>query len=221
MDLAEATGGKRPFVVAHVAVSVDGATTGFDPDMACFYELAARWREDATLTGADTVLAQEEALQGSAGPGPTPGAPLLAVVDGRARVRQWAALREAGHWSRVLALRCALTAAQGVPAGAQEKIVGGDRVDLDLALRDLRTDEGVAVVRVDSGGSLTGALLQRGLLDEVSLLVHPVFLGAASRKRWWGAADTAPRPLTLSAADRQGGLMWLRYRTGPLPVEKP
>ena len=32
---------ERPYVVAHVAVSVDGATTGLEPDVGRFYELAA------------------------------------------------------------------------------------------------------------------------------------------------------------------------------------
>ncbi|WP_218578636.1 hypothetical protein [Phytohabitans houttuyneae] len=52
----------RPYVVAHVAVSVEGATDGFAPDLAQFYGLAATWSEDVTLVGADTILAQEPAL---------------------------------------------------------------------------------------------------------------------------------------------------------------
>ena len=52
-----------PHVVIHVAVSLDGATTGFEPDVARFYELAAGFREDVTLAGADTILAQAEALR--------------------------------------------------------------------------------------------------------------------------------------------------------------
>ena len=51
-----------PHVVLHVAVSLDGATDGFAPDVGTFYELAGRWREDVTLAGADTILAQEKAL---------------------------------------------------------------------------------------------------------------------------------------------------------------
>lgn len=94
----------RPHVVAHVAVSVDGATTGFEPDVGRFYELAGTWQEDVTLAGSDTILAQEQALASAPRPGPAEGGPLLAVVDGRGRVRQWEALREVGHWSGVLAL---------------------------------------------------------------------------------------------------------------------
>jgi riboflavin biosynthesis pyrimidine reductase len=100
---------RRPHVVVHVAVSLDGATTGFDPDVERFYELARMWREDVTLVGADTILAQEEALAAVPRPGPAADGPLLAVVDGRARVREWEALRDCGSWSGVLALRAGET----------------------------------------------------------------------------------------------------------------
>ena len=53
----EVVAARRPHVVVHVAVSLDGATTGFDPDVERFYELARMWREDVTLVGADTILA--------------------------------------------------------------------------------------------------------------------------------------------------------------------
>jgi len=99
----------RPYVVVHVAVSLDGATGGFDPDAAAFYELANAFDEDVTLVGADTILAQEEALAGAPRPGPTADAPLLAVVDSRGQVSEWEALRDCGHWSDVVALRASET----------------------------------------------------------------------------------------------------------------
>lgn len=94
----------RPYVVVHVAVSVDGSTAGFEPDVGRFYELAAVWREDVTLAGADTILAQELALADMELPGPAPAGPILAVVDGRGRVGAWKSLRDAGHWSKVVAV---------------------------------------------------------------------------------------------------------------------
>jgi 2,5-diamino-6-(ribosylamino)-4(3H)-pyrimidinone 5'-phosphate reductase len=94
-----------PYVVVHVAVSLDGATTGFDADAGRFYELVPTWQEDVTLAGADTILAQQDALAVAPRPGPAADGPLLAVVDGRRRVQQWEALRDCGHWSDVIALR--------------------------------------------------------------------------------------------------------------------
>jgi 2,5-diamino-6-(ribosylamino)-4(3H)-pyrimidinone 5'-phosphate reductase len=200
--------GRRPHVIAHVAVSLDGATTGFEADVGTFYDLAASWREDVTLTGADTILAQEEALASAPQPGPALDGPLLAVVDSRARVRRWTALRNAGHWSDVLAVSSERTSR---PDDPPELVVGRDRVDLGGLLSALGRRPGVRVVRVDSGGALTGALLADGLVDEVSLLVHPVLAGTGSR--WYGPTPPPPSSLRLDACrPLPGDLVWLRYR---------
>jgi 2,5-diamino-6-(ribosylamino)-4(3H)-pyrimidinone 5'-phosphate reductase len=203
-------GVRRPHVVVHVAVSVDGATTGFEPDVARFYELAARWEEDVTLAGADTILAQEEALREAPRRGPAVDGPLLAVVDGRARVREWEALRDCGHWSDVVALRGEASPEPGAP---RELVTGGTRVDLGAALRVLAQRESARTVRVDSGGTLTGALLGAGLVDEVSLLVHPVLAGAGATHRWHGAEPAPAAALEQLGCDAlDHGLVWLRYR---------
>jgi 2,5-diamino-6-(ribosylamino)-4(3H)-pyrimidinone 5'-phosphate reductase len=243
----------RPYVVVHVAVSLDGATTGFDPDVARFYELARTWREDVTLTGADTILAQEPALAVQPGPGPSDDGPLLAVVDSRRRVRAWQSLRDAGHWSAVIALRSRVGGADGAAAHAgsahagsahagsantgsaedssaharpanagpavEELVLGEDRVDLGAALEAL-AERGAQVVRVDSGGSLTGALLRAGLVDEISLLVHPCLAGApggagaaSGGQRWYGSGSTSARTLRLVGTETfDDAVVWLRYR---------
>lgn len=204
----------RPYVTAHTAVSLDGASTGFEPDAARFYELAATFREDVTLTGADTILAQEQVLAGAPRPGPARDGPLLAVVDGRARVRQWRALREVGRWSDVLALHAAAGPPRAADRGVDELVTGRERVDLPAVLAELGR-RGARRVRVDSGGALTGALLRAGLLDEISLLVHPVWCGDRGGRRWYGEGAGPPAGLTLVANRSVGdGLVWLYYRTG-------
>ena len=198
----------RPYVVVHVAISLDGATTGFEPDVGRFYELAATWDEDVTLAGADTILAQEAVLRRAPRPGAAEGAPLLAVVDARRRVREWDALRDCGHWSGVVALRGATMSGDGVA----EIATGGERVDLGAAIGMLAARHGVRTVRVDSGGALTGALLRAGLVDEVSLLVHPCIAGAGGDRRWHGPGELPPLTLERIAAEAlEGGLTWLRF----------
>jgi 2,5-diamino-6-(ribosylamino)-4(3H)-pyrimidinone 5'-phosphate reductase len=199
----------RPYVVVHVAVSVDGSTTGFPPDVGLFYALASTWAEQATLVGADTILAQEASL--GPGDGPAADGPLLAVVDGRRRVTKWAELRDAGHWSSVLGFH-ATALPPGVGAGTphEELVLGDERVDLAAALAAL-AGRGADVVRVDSGGGLIAALLAGGLVDEVSLLVHPLLAGPA-RRAWYGGEPPARR-LALVAAEPVGdGCLWMRYR---------
>ena len=193
---------ERPYVVAHLAVSADGATTGFAVDVGAYYALVSTWKEDVTLTGADTILAQEDALD-EIGPGPSPDGPLLVVVDSRCRVHSWARLRDCGLWHAVVAAR---TEQSAPDADVVSVVAGHDRVDL-AGLLDLLGDDGAGVVRVDSGGQLVRALLDRGLVDELSLLVHPCLTGTPGS---WSAGTTADLEL-FDQRPYADGLVWLRY----------
>ncbi|ADB31576.1 Pyrimidine reductase riboflavin biosynthesis- like protein [Kribbella flavida DSM 17836] len=199
----------RPHVVGHLAVSVDGATAGFDVDLARFYAMATLWQEDVTLVGADTILAQEAAVRSAPQPGPREAGPLLAVVDSRARVREWEGLRNLGHWSDVLALYADQTPARPPDSTTPELVTGYDRVDLAETLQWLGKRRDARVVRVDTGGTLLGVLLELGLVDELSLLIHPVVVGSGPRWHgdFTGRLDLAPANVEVF----ERGVVWLRY----------
>jgi 2,5-diamino-6-(ribosylamino)-4(3H)-pyrimidinone 5'-phosphate reductase len=197
----------RPHVVAQVAVSLDGVTTGFEVDHARFYALATLWQEDVTLIGADTILAEEQALRSAARKAERPSGPLLAVVDSRARVREWESLRRLGHWSGVLALYADQTPARPLDSVIPELITGYDRVDLAEALDLLGSCHHAKVVRVDSNGRLLAVLLELGLIDELALLVHPVVVGTGHR---WTPAEHHDLRLANSE-EFEGGVVWRRY----------
>jgi 2,5-diamino-6-(ribosylamino)-4(3H)-pyrimidinone 5'-phosphate reductase len=205
-----------PRVIVHAAVSLDGKIDGFEPDVGAYYELIASWDEDATLCGSETILtAASEPDPPGAEPvaaDPDDRRPLLAVVDSRGRVRSWRALLGAGHWSMGLAFCSTTTPPEHLSylagAGVETAIVGDDRIDLDRALEALG-DRGAETVRVDAGPTLNGLALRAGLVDELSLLVHPVIAGEGRRylDRIGGRV-----PLLLTAEERRsGGLAWLRY----------
>jgi 2,5-diamino-6-(ribosylamino)-4(3H)-pyrimidinone 5'-phosphate reductase len=53
--------------------------------------------------------------------------------------------------------------------------------------------------------------MRLGLVDELSLLVHPCVAGAAGHRRWHGPGDLPPLGLEWIAAEPlDGGLVWLR-----------
>jgi len=209
----------KPRVILHVATSIDGRTTGFEPDIGQFYGLVTTWQENLTLAGSDTVMAAPPGPDdsGDAPVKPTePGRkPLVAVVDSRGRVRQWNALRGFWYWRGVLALCSRSTPARHraylARRGVESLTVGERRVDLRRALLTLARRFGARVVRVESGGALNGALLSAGLVDEISLVVHPVQVGG-SGPVWHGGAKTKTRFVLKSVRRLKHGLVWLRYR---------
>lgn len=97
-----------PRVVLHVEASLDGRIDWIRPDIGRFYSLAARFHEDAILTGADTLI-EGAGLPAADDAEPPPeaiggGAPLLAVVDSRCRFTLWNWLRKQQYWSDAVAL---------------------------------------------------------------------------------------------------------------------
>lgn len=215
-------------VVVHNSVSADGRVDGFDADIGLHYEIAARFGADVHLAGSETILAANmdaDGVDGAVEPprdDPHDERSLLAVVDSRGRVRSWTALRQAPHWrDRMVALCSRATPPDHLAhlaAHHVDSIIAGDRqVDLGEALAVLEHTYDVTRVLVDSGGTLNGALLRAGLVDEVSLLVHPHLVdGPQNASMFRPGEPTAGVALRLSAVERHAGdIVWLRYDVTP------
>lgn len=214
-----------PRVVLHNAMSLDGRIDWFAADIGLYYELASRWQVDAHLAGSDTMLAMEGELADD-GEAPTPEVhpddrrPLLVVPDSRGRLRKLHLLPKLPYWRGVLAL-CSETTPRTHLSYLQEKrieylVAGQDHVDLRAALEALNARYGVRTVHVDSGGTLNGVLLRVGLVDEISVLIHPSLVGGITGRSIFRAPDlTSPEgvtPLRLTHVERlHGDIVWLRY----------
>ncbi|MFA5843356.1 MAG: dihydrofolate reductase family protein [Coriobacteriia bacterium] len=214
-----------PRVIIYDAVSLDGRVEGFDADIGRFYELSRAFGEDAILAGADTMLAggPEVPLDGPEIPKYAVGrkrGPLLAIVDSRGRVRFWDWLREQEFWGEPVALASVSTPATHLAHLSARRVpylvAGTDRVDLSAALAWLAAEYGVRTVRVESGGALNSALLDAGLVSEVSLLVHPAIADGDALSFVRAPLPDGTRLEATHCEEVAGGLVWLRYRVlGP------
>jgi 2,5-diamino-6-(ribosylamino)-4(3H)-pyrimidinone 5'-phosphate reductase len=205
-----------PRVVVHVAISLDARIEGFEPDVGTYYDLIATWNEDATLCGSGTILAAEpepdvEDASPSDPPDPGDPRPLLAVIDSRGRVRSWSKLIASGHWRGGLAL-CSRTTPEQHLAYLREhnieyELLGRERVDLNGAIEFLAR-RGANTIRIDAGPTLNGLALGSGIVDELSLLVHPVIAGEG---RPFAVGLDAPIEMRELGREQRGELLWLRY----------
>lgn len=216
-----------PRVIVHSAVSADGRIDWFAPDVGLYYELAGRWGENCTLSGADTLLMAQEDIPPEGEDAFLPPVvadndprAILAVPDSRGRIRTWHHWRQLEYWKYAVALVSRATPKEYLEylnARHVDAIVAGDdHVDYRAALEELNDRYDVTVVRVDSGGTLNGYLLRAGLVDEVSLLVHPALVGGVSPRSAFRAPDLnaadGVTPLRLMAAEEvRDGIVWLRY----------
>jgi 2,5-diamino-6-(ribosylamino)-4(3H)-pyrimidinone 5'-phosphate reductase len=215
----------RPHVVIHSQVSVDGRIDWLPIDPGLFYELATRWKEDATLAGTDTLLASVE----QCGDEPSEqdqsvtnrNGPLLVVPDSRGRLKHWEVLLSTPFWKGGLALYTKSTPKSHLEyldeVGVESVMVGDDRVDLHAALECLTDKYGVKTVRVDSGGVLNGVLLRNHLVDEVSVLVSPYLVGGITPKSLFRAPNLTDAAGVIgleltSTEELRDSVVWLRYK---------
>jgi 2,5-diamino-6-(ribosylamino)-4(3H)-pyrimidinone 5'-phosphate reductase len=221
-----------PKVILHIAMSLDGRITNFPADLELYYALAARWNPDAILFGSETVLAAvrdnpslevpSEHVEMFTPPenAVTDPRPLLVIADSQGRVRCWDAIRTWPYMRGLLALCSSSTPQEYLSYLAEKKvgtiIAGDDRIDMRSALEALNAQYGVKVVRVDSGGTLNSVLLNYGLVDEVSVLIHPFLAGGKPGPTIFdplkaGISDLSI-PLTLSHYEvLEHGIIWARY----------
>jgi 2,5-diamino-6-(ribosylamino)-4(3H)-pyrimidinone 5'-phosphate reductase len=202
-----------PHVVLHVEASLDGRIDHIRPDVGRFYSLAAGFREDAILTGADTLLQGEGLPARDDEEPPTPQAiggdgPLFVVTDSRCRFDRWHWLRKQPYWRDVVALVAEASPPEGLERLADHDVptivCGEQRVDLREALETLAARYEVQTVRVDSGGALSGALVREGLVDEVSVLLEPVLVGGVPPRTFLRGPDPAAAVRRREMTPRDG-----------------
>lgn len=222
---------KRPKVIVYNAISVNGRNTGFDVDMGVYYGLVGTWKEDVTLVGSGTILAAsiqdyEETEEDFKPPAidPADSRPTMAVVDSGGRVRIWSALRSSGYWKDFIALVSKRTPKEYLEYLDKRHVswikTGKDKVDLRKALEQLGK-RGFETVRVDAGGVLNSLLVEQGLADEVSVLVHPALAGEVRSGGASGEEGVTGEPFyksrvpvklkLLKSKAVENGLVWLRY----------
>lgn len=221
-----------PRLILHNAVSLDGRMDWFSPDIGLYYSLISRWKEDATLVGSGTLLsaaAEAPPEDASAFDPPTyvenDTRPLLVVPDSRGQIRTWHYLRQQPYWRDALVL-CSESTPHAYLHYLEQRhirtlIIGREHVDLRAALETLHSRHGIKVVRVDSGGTLNGVLLRAGLVNEISLLVHPSLVGGVSPRSFFRAEDLTGtegviKLKLLGVEQLQGEVVWLRYEVLPM-----
>jgi 2,5-diamino-6-(ribosylamino)-4(3H)-pyrimidinone 5'-phosphate reductase len=215
-----------PRVILHSAVSVDGRIDWFTPNVGMYYELASRWNEDATLAGADTLLAapdevpEDDAQAEPPAVDPEDRRPLLVVPDSKGRIRSWDYWRTQPYWRDAVVLCSHDTPQSYLDYLLSRKVdyikTGRQHVDLQAALEELNIRYGVKTVRVDSGGTLNGALLRAGVVTDLSVMIHPALVGGTSARSLFRAPDLTSAdgvlPLRLAHVEQmEGGIVWLQY----------
>ena len=221
--------GDRPWVMANMVASTDGATAvagvsgalGGAGDRMVF--TALRTIADVILVAAGTANAE---CYGPARTDPVrtawraergrpPVAP-IAVMTGSLSVDPRLPLFAGGPEGHDGPRPLVLTG-RGAPPDRRRALhevaevidLGDDRVDLSAALQELRR-RGAEIVLVEGGPALLGQMATADLIDELCLTVSPVLAGGDSRRVLHGA-EAGIRRLDLDRILEQDDELYLRY----------
>jgi riboflavin biosynthesis pyrimidine reductase len=225
----------KPHVICHMGSSVDGRT------------LPVRWRpKGAQVTGLYERLHEE--LEGDAwlvgrvtGQEFSNRSAYPSEIDETHAREPWIARRDASAYAIVLdahgkiawgrsdiggdPLLVVLTEhvpdahLAGLRADGVSYVFAGTReIDLSVALGILSTRLGIKRLLLEGGGTISGAFLRAGLVDEISLVIYPAVDGSTGAPSVFdssGEKAGTPAPiqsLTLKSSQvLQGSAVWLRY----------
>ncbi len=181
----------NPEIIIHNSVSLDGSLTGFMPDMDLHYKIAGDFKPDAHLIGADTIIKGNE-MFGEGIPDEIPSdfdqpqrsttLPWWIITDSRARLKGMLHTSRRFEYCRDVILLVSESTPPDYLSHLRERnyrfiLTGKDKVDLKVAIGKLAEIYSISKILTDTGRVLGNLLINAGLVNEISLLIHPLIVG--------------------------------------------
>ena len=183
-----------PKVIVHNSVSLDGSLSSFEPNMELHYQIAGRYKPDMHLIGSNTITAGIELygdgipLEESTDfqkPKRNKHLPLWVLIDSKGKLEGMLHTCRRFEMCRDVIVLVSQATPQRYLKYLDERhydyhCVGRGSVDVRWALQLLSQEYDAKTILTDAGRILGNILLNQGLVDEISLLVHPVIVGKKS-----------------------------------------
>lgn len=215
-------------VILHNSVSVDGAFRGFEVDMGEHYRVVGRFAADVYLVGSATALAgigiynpeiPAEEESDFRKPDRPEGLSWWVIPDSTGRLQGLLHIFRRFEYCRDVIIFVSRSTPAGYLRYLEERgyyyIVAGEvKTDLREAFGILRARYDVRTILADTGTTLGNVLLREELVDELSLLVHPLLAACGDDTLFAPLIDPGGLEL-ISCETRPGGLVHLHYKLGP------
>jgi len=184
----------KPKVILHNSISVDGSLSFFEPNMELHYRIAGMFKPDVHLIGSNTITAGI-ALYGDGVPPENTSdfkkqqrdntLPLWVVVDSTGKLEGMLHTCRRFDMCRDVIVFVSQATPQRYLRYLDERqyeynSIGRRSVDLREALELLSMHYHAKTILTDTGRILGNLLLNQGLIDQISLLIHPVIVGKKS-----------------------------------------
>lgn len=213
-----------PKVIVHNSTSLDGSLTKFEPNMKLHYQIAGSFNPNAHLIGSNTIKAGIELYEEGVPPEEEKdfdkpqrenSLPYWVIPDTSGKLKGLLHTCRRFEFCRdVIVFLSERTTKEYIEylrdRNYDYHIVGKKWVSLKNSLDLLSSEYKVKRVLVDTGRILGNLLLEQGLVSKLSLLIHPVIVGAKSYNMF--ASINKQTGLRLSKHEVfPGGYIWLVY----------
>lgn len=179
-------------VIIHSSVSLDGSLLGFKVDMAAHYRIVGSYKADIHLIGSNTAAAglkmfnprvPKEQEKDFVKPKRSRKLPLWVIPDTAGKLQGKLHVLRRFELCRDVVVLAANATPKSYLRYLTERnydwhYMGKRPLDYSQVLKLLAKTYGAKTVLTDTGKMLNGILLNAGLVDEISLLVHPVIVGS-------------------------------------------
>ncbi|MDD5710912.1 MAG: dihydrofolate reductase family protein [Candidatus Colwellbacteria bacterium] len=181
-----------PKVIVHNSISLDGSLTNFEVNLPLHYELAGHFNADMHLVGSNTAkIGMDMFLEKIPKENkedfekPKKEGMLWAVPDAEGTLKGLLhVLRQSEYCKDVIVFVSESTPKDYIDylrtRNYDYHICGEKECDLKKVLELLNIKYGAKTILTDTGSILSNLLMEKGLVSEISLLVHPVIVGKGS-----------------------------------------
>ncbi|HPT22818.1 MAG TPA: dihydrofolate reductase family protein [Bacteroidales bacterium] len=211
-------------IIIHNSISLDSSLTGFMPDMSLHYKIAGDYKPDAHLIGSETIIkgiemfgedVPEELPADFNPPSRNSSLPWWVIVDSGGKLKGILhTCRRLEYCKDVIILVSEKTPEEYTTYLKERNynfiVTGKEKVDLRMALEHLREEFNVARILTDTGKVLLNILLNMGMVNEISLLVHPLIIG----EKGYSIFSNVNRNLNLKlkkSEQFENGCVWMVY----------
>lgn len=182
-----------PKIILHNSISLDGSLTNFSVNMELHYKIAGDFKPDAHLIGSNTIKTgielygrlSSEAQNDFVKPERDEKLPFWIIIDSKGSLHGLLhEVRRFDFCKDVIILVSRKTPVKYVDYLKKRDydfhIVGEDHVNLKKSLDLVFKKYNVKSLLTDCGSILGNLLLNLGLIDGISLLIHPIIVGDKS-----------------------------------------
>jgi 2,5-diamino-6-(ribosylamino)-4(3H)-pyrimidinone 5'-phosphate reductase len=218
-----------PKIITHNAISLDGSISGFSIDLERYYAIAGIHNPDAMLVGSSTAKSGIE-MYSDGIPDERPAdfvkpriteedkRPYWVIPDSNGLLQGRLHIFRRFEFCKDVIILLSEKSPESYVKYLMERnydviISGHEDVDLKKSLEILANKYDCKIVMTDSGGNLNKALLEEGLVDEISLIINPILVDQRHLKLFRNLELTQKSiQLELLKTEQLDGQVLVHYR---------